>query len=288
LQFFFLASASPSHSIGLMYLLIYRQVHQAGRRMADFARAEASEAPLEVLSYAFAPRLLLRGTPFSRTQPYVLTSYPRVSPDDGRTRHRLILGQITTGAHTGVIVHETDPLDWSLESVLVLDRDEMERRGMIHYGFQVGLDVKAVEVPDPVAEGEGRKGAALFLVCTDKGTILTFDGESLDFLGLVNRRKGFVRRLTPYYADAEGGEGARRLRVVASGRGGPCVWDFTDALRGGWEGGREPGVLVHELDMGGEADSSVVGAAYYETSDGGHRWGLRGDDGTALVACVSV
>jgi hypothetical protein len=231
----------------------------------------------EILDYAFAPRLLKRGAPTSTTQNYVLTSYPLVAPEDGRTRHRIILGQITTRSHTGLIVYETDPLDWSLHLVLVLDRDEMERRNMyseyrdVNLGFQAALDVKAVEVPDPVGEGEGRRGDTVFLVCNEKGMILTFHGESLDFLGVVNRRKGYVRRLTPYYAYGDGEGGARRLRVVASGKGGPCVWDFTDALRGSWESGQEPGVLVHELQMVDEAEESIMGAAYYETSDGGHR-----------------
>jgi hypothetical protein len=270
--------------------LVHQQAHKSRRRMACFTRGEdagASSSPPEVLSYAFVPRLLSRGEVRSPSASgnFALATYPWVSPYDGRTRHRIILSQIAIMRYQPhVIVYEADPLDWSLQSVLELGRDEMDQRGILNdsrgiYPFQVCLDVKAVEVPDPVAEGEGRKGGTVFLLSTDKGNILAFDGESLDFWGGVKRKQGVVRRLTPYYTDAEGGEGARRLRVVASGRGGPCVWDFTDALRGGWEGGREPGVLVHELEMGGEADSSVVGAAYYETSDGGHRWGLTGEGG---------
>jgi hypothetical protein len=220
--------------------------------MADFARGQAAEGSSSPLDYAFAPRLLKRGSPPSSSQAMALASYPWVSPGDGRTRHRIILTHITTmRSQAGVTIYETGPLDWSLQPVLFLDRDDMERRKMIseyrgvNYIFQAGLDVNAVEVPDPVAEGEGRKGATVILVSTEKGTIMAFHGESLDFLGAVNRKKGFVRRLTPYYAEAGGGDGgdggAGRLRVVASGKGGPCVWDFTDALRGGWERGREPG-----------------------------------------------
>jgi hypothetical protein len=177
--------------------------------MAAFAGAEDSEASPEVLSYAFAPRLLRRGFPVSNTQNSSLTSYPWVSPEDGRTRHRLILGQLAAWrSQPGVIVYEASRVDWFLQPVLVLDRDEMDRRDMLSDEqsaslYQAGLDVKAVEVPDPVAEGEGRRGATVILVCNEKGTMLTFHGESLAFLGAVNRQKGFVRRITPYYAYAD-------------------------------------------------------------------------------------
>jgi hypothetical protein len=252
--------------------------------MADFTRgeedAEASSSPLD---HAFAPRMLRRGLPVSTTQNSAMTSYRWVSPEDGRTRHRIILGQIASmRSQAGVIVYEPDPLDWFLQPVLALNRDEMDRRGMLgnerslilHHS---GVDVKAVEVPDPVAEGEdeGRRGATVILVSTERGTIMAFRGESLAFLGAVNRRKGYVRRLTPYYAYTDGG--ARRLRVVASGRGGPYVWDFSGALSGNWESGQEPGVLMHELELAEEVEEQMVfGAEYYETSDGGHRWGLGG------------
>jgi hypothetical protein len=250
--------------------------------MADFARAEDAEASPEVLSYAFAPRLLTRGSAPGYAVNLALSTFPWVSPHDGRTRHRIIVTLIAmTGSQPNVIVHEADPPDWSLQLVLELSRNDMERRDIFNdgrsvYPFQAGLDVKAVELPDPVAEGEGRKGATIILLSNEKGNILAFHGEYLDFCGGVNRKQGFVRRLTPYYTEAEGGEGARRLRVVASGKGPPCVWDFTDVLNGGWDRGEEPGVLVHELEVAEEADPSPTGAAYYETIDGGHRWGLRG------------
>jgi hypothetical protein len=138
--------------------------------------------------------------------------------------------------------------------------------------FRAAMDIKVVEVPDPVAEGEGRQGATIILVCNEKGSILAFDGGSLAFLGAVNRSMGSCRRLTPYYADAEGG--ARRLRVVASDRGGPCVWDFTDALRGGDTSGRKPGVLVHELEGVDDGDPGLGAATYYKTGDGGHQVGF--------------
>jgi hypothetical protein len=249
--------------------------------MADFVRAEAAEAPPEVLSYAFAPRLLTRGPPLNRAPNFALATYPWVSPHDGRTRHRIILALVSvTGSLPGVIVYEADPLDWSLEPVLFLNRDEMDRKGMLNdrrsiYPLQAAFDVKAVEVPDPVAEGEGRRGDTVILVATDKGNILALEGENLAFWGGVHRKHGYVRRLTPYYAYAEGGQGARRLRVVASHKGDFCVWDFTDALSGGWDRGEELGVLLHGVEMPEEADPSSTSAAYYETGDGGHRWGLR-------------
>jgi hypothetical protein len=269
--------------------------------MAEFARGEAAEASSSPLDYACAPRLLTRGTSPSGAQALALASYPWVSPDDGRTRHRIILTHVTRmGSQAGLIVYETGPLDWSLEPVLFLDRNEMERRNMysdyrdVNYNFQAGLDVKAVEVPDPVAEGEGegRRGGTVILVATEKGMILAFHGESLDFMGAVNRKKGFVRRLTPYYAEAGGSDGgARRLRVVASGKGPPCVWDFTEAPNGGWEMGLDPGVLMQELEMAEEGEDPmqmVLGAAYYATSDGGHRWGPGGHEIIALLGRISV
>jgi hypothetical protein len=252
--------------------------------MAEFAGGEDAEASaLETLDYAFAPRLLSRGC---RSESYGcynfdLTSYRRVSPDDGcgRTRYRIVNTQVALMHSPPVLIaYEAGPADWYLEEVLTLADGKVSIRGVptpstSDFNFKAGLDVKAVEVPDPVVEGEGegRKGATVFLVCNEKGRILAFDGESMAFLGAVGRSRGQYRYLTPCYAYGEGREGGgRRLRVVASDKGGPCVWDFTDALRGDVTSGREPGVLVHELE--GMDDPCLAAPTYYQTSDGGHRW----------------
>jgi WD40 repeat protein len=145
---------------------------------------------------------------------------------------------------------------------MCLDRDEVARRDMgVHGGFQGALVVTVVEVPDP---GTGGRGRTVLLVGTERGSILAFDGESesCDYLGAVGGQEhGAVRRLMPYHVEVDG---ARRLRVVASGAGAASlgVWDFTKAEAGG----RLEGSLVHRL-RAGDTPVSVGACALYHTGD---------------------
>jgi hypothetical protein len=246
--------------------------------------------------YRFAPRLLNQtdsGAGPPSEMGFGITSYPRAIPGEERARHRIVCTeQVTRECDSYLIVWEVNPTTgWAIEEVLWLGRGERSDPRMgEHADFQFGLDVKVLEVPDPVAEaegeGEGRRCDTILLMSNKKGNILAFDGEFFDFLGAVNRCLGFVRHVTPYYA--YGDEGARRLRVVASGRGGPCVWDFTDAFKGSWESGREP-QTVHVLGLEGlDDDPSFMSAAYYETDGGGHRWGLPAGGGRGGIVAGTI
>jgi hypothetical protein len=160
------------------------------------AENSSASGTTEVLDYAFAPRLLNphflssgggNGSRQSRGITNTVTSYPHVSPKDGRTRLRIACSQLCTMSDQPMLV---DPRDWSLDQVMCLDREEVARRDMGEHGnFVAGLTVVTAEMPDP---GTGGKGRTVLLLGTDTGSILAFDGESesCDYLGAVGSSLG--------------------------------------------------------------------------------------------------